>query len=251
MRRSFDAGDINPILNNPEVLPAITLPGIDHLDVTEQVSDPRNVLLMAEGGGILFCQHEPGIYELHTNFLPGYRGRYVLRTSIAAYRWMFTCTDAMVLLTRVPAFNKGADLFARIAGFTCEFERTACWPTLEGACDMRFFALRYDDWVRKTPDLADSGRAFHDRFEQERARLGHTEPRNHPDDEAHELHAGACAEMLYGGQPEKAVALYNRWARFSGYGTIALIGRNPLVIDIGDGLLFVRDGTFTVLKVGA
>jgi hypothetical protein len=57
-------------------------------------------------------------------------------------------------------------------------------------------------------------------------------------------------EMLLGGQPEKAVMLYNLWARFAGYGIIGLISRNPLVIDMGEALIHVRpaEQTFKVIQ---
>src|SRR5882724_9813525 len=76
--RSFDAADINPILNDPSILPSVTIPGIEVIDAAPIVADPRNVLLMAEGGGILFIADEPAIYEVHTNFLPKFRGRHAI-----------------------------------------------------------------------------------------------------------------------------------------------------------------------------
>lgn len=243
--RSFDAADINPIINHPEILPSITVPGIDHLDAAPLLADPRNVLLMAEGGGVLFCQIEPGIYEVHTNFLPEHRGRNAIRSSLAAYRWMFTHSDCMVLHTRVPAFNEAAEKFCGIVGATKEFERKSAWPTKDGAVDLSFWSLRYDDWARDAKCLIESGQDFHAQLNEERRRHGYNpEQAAHPDDECHDRYVGACAEMVYGGQPEKAVALYNRWARFAGYGLITLVSRSPVVIDIGDALLQIGDGTF-------
>lgn len=249
IRRSFDAGEINPILNDPDVYASIMVPGLERFDATSLVTDPRNVLLMAEGGGILFCQHEPGIYEVHTNFLSAHRGRAAIIASLEAYRWMFTRTDAMILLTRVPAPNKAANKFCRIVGATLEFERKSVWPTNDGNVDLNFYALRYDDWVRKTPDLMKSGQAFHDRLETERERLDHPTP-IHPDEDCHNLHVGACAEMIYGGQPEKAVVLYNRWARFVGfncYKPIALVSKSPVLIDISQAILQIGEGDFKVI----
>lgn len=249
IRRSFDASEINAIINDPDVFAFVTVPGLDRIDATELVADPRNVLIMAEGGGVLFLWQEPGIYEVHTNFLKAHRGLHALGVSLAAYRWMFTHTDCMTLLTRVPAFNKAADRFCAIVGATKEFERKAVWPTKNGPVDMAFWSLRYDDWIKQTPDLIASGRAFHDRLDAEFARHGVERQNAHADEDCHDLHAGAAAEMIYGGQPEKAVILYNRWARFAGYGLIALIARNPLVVDIGDAILQVLDGqTFKAIK---
>jgi hypothetical protein len=247
LTRTFDPGDVNPILNHLEVLPLISVPGIETIDVTALITDPRNVFLMARGGCIGFCIQEPGLYEVHTNFLPVYRGRNAIRASLAAYRWMFTHTDCMALQTRVPAFNRAAEWFCAMVGATREFERKAVWPTADGLVDMSFWSLRYDDWVRKTPALSMSGRAFHQRLEAERIRHGVSEPL-HADEDCHDRYVGACVEMVYGGQPEKAVVLYNRFATFAGYQPISLIARSPLVIDIGEALLQVNDSSFKVIK---
>lgn len=235
-------------MNEPEILEQIAAPGAASLDLTPLLADARNVLLMAQGGGIFFNWHEAGLYEVHTNFLPEYRGKHAFQASLAAYRWMFTRTDCMALLTRVPATNRGARMFCGAVGATREFDRKAIWPTKHGLVDVSFWALRYDDWVRKTPSLSEIGREFHARLDAEFAR--HRALRGeHPDDEWHDRHVGACVEMIYGGQPEKGVVLYNRWARFAGYGMIGIAAHNPLLIDIGDALLQVIDGSsFKVLK---
>ncbi len=218
------------------------MPGVEHIDLSPLLVDHGNVLLMAEGGGILFNWHEasPGggafLYEVHTNFLKPYRGRHAIRVSRNAYRWMFTHTDCMALLTKVPAFNKAADWFCGFVGATKEFERKAAWPTKDGPVDLAFWALRYDDWVRKCPEVVESGRKFHALLDEEFARLDKTEP-NHADDECHDRHVGACVEMIYGGQPDKGIILYNRWARFAGYAEIGMVSRSPLVLDIGTALL--------------
>lgn len=247
VRRSFDAADINPILNDPSVFPFISFPGDETYDATPLVSDPRNVLMMGQGGGILFVQQEPGIYEVHTNFLEGHRGRNAVRASLAAYRYVFCHTDCMTLLTRVPAFNKGADLFCRLVGAKLEFERAKAWPAKDGPVDLKFYALRFNDWIWQTPSLALSGRRFHDRLNVERDRLGKPHPEDHPDDECHDIAVGCCAEQIYGGQLEKAVILYNSWSRFAGYGTISLVSREPAIIDLGSELIQVADGNFKVL----
>lgn len=248
IRRSFDASEINAVLNDPSVFGSIELPGsvLGELDVSPVVANPANVLLMAEGGGIIFSQQEPGIYDFHTSFMPNFRGRNAIRSSLEAYRWMFTHTDCMILQTKVPAFNKAAVLCCRIIGATREFDRKNTWPTVPPA-DMSYWTLRYDDWVRQTPELVASGRAFHLRLDEEFARHKALHD-NHPDEECHDRHVGICVETIYAGQPEKAVVLYNRWARFAGYGQIAMVSRSPLLIDIGTALLMVENDNFKVIQ---
>lgn len=248
IRRSFDASDINPVLNDPSVFEAIKLPGVvaGELDVTPVIANPMNVLLMTEGGGIIFAQQEGGIYDVHTAFLEKHRGRHAIRASLEAYRWMFTHTDCMVLQTRVPRFNKAAEKFCRIVGATFEFCRPRTWAS-EPPSDQSYWSLKYDDWVRRCPDVVVSGCTFHQRLDEEFARHKALHD-NHPDEECHDRYVGACAETIYAGQPEKAVILYNRWAMFAGYGLIRLVSRSPLLIDIGSALLMVEGDNFKVIQ---
>lgn len=252
IHRSFDADDINPILNDPRVFESIKLPGMTtDIDATPIVTNPSNVLLMAEGGGIIFAQQEGGIYDVHTAFLKPERnktgGPHIRNVCEQAYRWIFTHTDCMVLQTRIPAFNRAAIIFAPLVGWRFEFERKGVWPTDQGPVDMSYFSLRYEEWVRRDQEFVDSGRKFHQRLDEEFARHKALHD-NHPDDEAHDRYVGACIQTILAGQPEKAVVLYNRWAAFSGYGPIAMVSRSPLLIDIGTALLMVENDNFKVIQ---
>jgi hypothetical protein len=237
------------------VLRLIAVQSVEALDLAPFVADHRNVLLMSEGGGIFFAADAtvvdpwPGRYEVHTNFLKAYRGRNVIRASLNAYRWMFTRTDCMTLLTKVPSFNKAAEWFCKHVGATKEFTRANAWPDPANPCDVSYWSMSYDSWVRNNTDVLETGRKFHARLDEEFARHGKTD--NHPEDEAHDRYVGACVEMIYGGQPEKGIILYNRWARFTNYSQIDLLTRDPLVIDIGTALLEVdaANATFKAIVV--
>lgn len=254
VRRSFDAEEINGILNDPSVFKYAAHEGIQSFDVAPLLADTRNVLLMADHGGMIFHWQALGVYHVHTNFLKvprGYSGpgTYVLNACRAAYRWMFTQTDCITLLTLIPAHNRAASMFAPLAGWTREFERKSIWPSVEdGVVDMSFLALRYDDWVRKTPELMISGREFHEQLEREFERHG-AQDKKHPDEDCHDLHVGACFEMIRGGQLDKAVILYNRWAQFAGYGPIEIVSHQPTVLNIGTALIQIYGDTFKVVKV--
>lgn len=251
-REMESATEINRILNDPSVFPEVSIPDQQPFDVSPLITDPRYVFLRAEGGVIVFTPDiEPtsGIYEVHTNFLAGYRGKHAIDASLAAYRWMFTHTNCMMLQTRVPAFNKAAEAFCRSVGAWLWFERREVWPSKDGNVDLKFFALPILDWMRKHKEpLIDSGKAFHARLEEEYKRLDFVHD-PHPDEESHDLNVGVCAEMVYGGEPEKGALLYNRWARIAGYRMINIISRNPLVIDVGEAILHVTGNTFKVLQV--
>jgi hypothetical protein len=236
------------------VFPFVAEMGTKSIDVSPLIQDTSNVLLMAEGGGILFICSEPGVYEVHTAFLKPDRatqsqnGPHIRNVCLAAYRWMFTHTDCLTLITRMPAHNRALAVFSPLVGWVKEFERKAIWCTQGGELvDVAFATIRYSDWVRKTPELMESGKWFHHRLDEEAARLGHTEPR-HADEECHDLHVGACVEMIYGGMVDKALMLYNGWAHWAGYGAISLVTRNPFLLDIGDALLHLTGDDFRVLK---
>jgi hypothetical protein len=254
IRRSFNASDINPILNDPYVFESIKLPGMKpgDVDASAIIENPNNVLLMAERGGIIFGQLEPGIYDVHTAFLKPERksdgaGPHIRNACLTAYRWMFTHTDCMILQTKIPAFNRAAIIFAPLLGWRFEFERKGVWPTDDGNIDMSFFSLNYENWVRKDETLVKIGQAFHLRLDEEFIRRG-VLPDSHPDEECHDRYVGACAQMIFGGQPEKAIVLYNRWARFAGYGQITMTNRSPLTIDIGTAILSLTGEDFEVVS---
>lgn len=256
VQRSFDAAEANRIINDPSVFPDVALPGTKTIDLAPIVAEPANVLMMAEGGAILFlADMEPGVYNVHTAFLKDFRGDHAVAASREAYRWMFTNTNCWILQTQIPAFNKPAAMAANAVGFERAFERKNVWPTDEkgGLCDLYFYEMPLDAWMHNAaPELIESGKQFHITLDAERARLGHKDigiAGKHPDEDCHDLRAGACLEMVYGGQPVKAVVLYNRWARFAGYGQISLLQEAPLVIDIGDAVLVINDKSFKVIKV--
>ena len=262
LRRTFDASEVNSILNHESVFPFVTLPGFKSLDVTplieekDQIGNYRHVALMADRGCILFCQIEPGIYEVHTNFIrvkhgerKGTEGAYVKAAILESYRWMFTHTDCMVLQGKIPAFNRALRIFAPLVGWQVEFERKNIWPHKSELVDVQFVSLRYDDWLRKTDDLAETGREFHERLDDEfeRHKVAH---QPHPEELCHDKAVGACCEMMFGGQIAKAIIVYNRWARFAGYRTIELIVGNHsdvLLLDIGDAVLQLMPNDFKAL----
>lgn len=230
IQREFTADRLNAIVNHPEVHPWVALPGQGDLDLSGAVADQRNILLMSDAGGILFVFHEQGIYEAHSQFLPEARGRQALRVMREAFRWMFTATPCMEILTQVPVHNRAAALFARHCGGTLEFTRENAWMTADGPIAVEYFALRYGDWVRSAPGLVESGEAFHDRLKAGMKAAGFPDA-DHPEDKAHDRYVGATYEMISAGQVAKGITLYCRWARFTGHPPIAMVG--PNILDVG------------------
>jgi hypothetical protein len=235
--RDLHVERLNAVVNDPSVRPWVGAPG-GALDMTAAVADPRNVLLMGEGGGFLFVQHEPGIYEIHSQFVQGARGRNVLQAAADAQFWMFTRTDCERIVTRVPDGNVAAEALTRRHGGEFMFHRDNAWLGSSGLVGCRYYAKTYEQWVRGEDRLIVIGHEFHERLEAAKIAKGATTV-IHEDDEAHDRYVGATCEMIRRGLIDKGIALYNRWARLAGYETIALIAVNPPVIDIRDALIAV------------
>jgi hypothetical protein len=234
LSRTQDASFLNEVANDDAVRP--WLGGEGALDLAGTVGNPANVALVNSHGGFVFICHEATSYELHTLFRPEGRGAGVLPAAEEAFRWLFVNTDCLEILTKVPAGNRAADLLARRAGFVPIFTRDAAWP--DGSA-VTYFALTVDAWRARDSALAPAGHDFHTLIETAKAAAGSALP-THPDDEAHDRAAGAAVLMTLAGNPEKAVWLYNRWARFAGYQTIEIVSASPVVIDVRDALVTVR-----------
>lgn len=244
--RTFDAEFVNGILNHPAVHPYISLPNQGYLDSGAILENQENVCLASEYGCFILIRLEPGVYEVHTNFLPEGRGQHALKAAADGFTYMFTHTDCMEILTKVPQANSAAHRFSNACGFAFEFT-SGQWEYPTGPTPMDHYAMRYWDWVKKADQLRLSGEWFHDLLHAEKTRNGVTES-SHPDDPAHDRYVGACVEMIKAGNVDKGIFLYNRWARFAGYSTVRVVAKSPLIIDIRDSLLLVSGDNFEVLK---
>lgn len=238
IERVFDAERINAVCNHPGVRPWLG-GGTGALDFTGILNDRRNVLLMVDGGGVLFHFQEPTIYEAHTQFVPEVRGSAALRATLDAIEWMFLNTDCLEILSKAPHDNPAAKRWAQLSGGKLRFVRHDCWDGAQGPCGIDFFGLTLEDWIeRNATMLYSEGRRFH-------AAL----PDNgtHAEDSAHDCAVGTSLLMAQHGQLIKAVVLYNRWARFAGYSEIKLVSMEPPVIDLGTCSVKLVGDTLEVL----
>jgi hypothetical protein len=246
IRRERHARNLNRLLNHPSVYPWVHGPTEGPLDLTGAVLNPNNVLLMGQFGGLLFQQHQQGLYEVHSQCYPEGRGEWMVGFVKSCLMWMFTRSDAVEIMTRCPKGNYAARALAKTIGGRYEFTNPRGWVKDGQTISADIFALRIQDWMRTAPGLEERGRWFHDLLEGEYERLGKAEPQ-HPDDPGHDRYVGAACEMILGGQPDKAVIFYNRWAMLADYATIRIASRSPLALDIRESILIVRpDGQFYV-----
>lgn len=210
-------------------------------DLAPLVSNPLNYTFVNDHGGFIFHYLGGQQYELHTLFRPGGRGRDALLSAAWAFRYLFTRTDGLEIVTKAAATNPAADFMARRAGFRELFRRAQAYA--DGS-DLTYFTLSFDEWRGLDATLVDEGHAFHEMIEAAKATQGSALP-THPDDEAHDRAAGASALMAKAGQHQKAVWTYNRWALFAGYQTIELIALN--LIDVRDAVLDASGGELRVI----
>lgn len=242
--REFSAERINAVVNHQDVRPWVGGTGL--LDLSQVVANQSNVLLMGDGGGFLLVQQEPSIYEVHSQFLPEARGESVVQAALDASRYMFTRTDCVEIRTKVPAGNVAAAALTRRMGWEFQFERANAWQTPGGFSSVRYYAKTINQWANTAPGIADTGHWFHEKLEAAKIAAGSAMP-VHDDDEAHDRYVGATCEMISAGQIAKGLNFYRRWAPFAGYAPILVIATNPVVIDIQDAILAIRDNDFEVI----
>ncbi len=243
--RSFDAKRLNEIVNDPAVYPWVRGPVEGTIDLTFAVENPANVLLVGEHGAMLLIQLQQGLFEAHTQVLPIGRGQWAADFAKACVFWMFTRTACFELMTRCPHGNLGARALARCVGGKKLFTNPRGWTKDGKTIPADIFGITIQDWLLTAKGLEERGHWFHERLAAEYRKLGRKEA-PHPDDDTHDRYVGMACEMFLGGQAEKAVILYNRWAVMADYAPIALVSRNPVAIDIVDATIVVRGDGFYV-----
>jgi hypothetical protein len=202
------------IANHPKVFAAIAMRGQQRVEFG--AAWPSLLGLEFEGGGWLLQQHMVGYYEVHTLFLP--KTRNVREKAKEAMRHVFCATDALELVTRIPADLPHALALAKAMGFTERFTRKAAWPREDGDVDVTYLGLTVDEWARNSDEMRTLGEQVH-------AQIDAVDPVQHADDPIHDAYVGLGAACGMAGQPEKGAWLYNRWAVFAGY--------QPVVMDDG------------------
>lgn len=245
LERHATSERLNEIVNHSSIYPWIKGQHTGPLDLTNFVANPNNVCLVGEHGSVIFQKHQPGVYEFHTCVFPEGRGQWMLDGARCAFRWMFTKTDAFELMTKCPDGNLASKAGARAVGCIQSFRTGPVWPTENGLIPVDVWTMVIQHWVKNTPELAEIGKIFHDKLHEKYEKMGKTEPL-HDEDDMHNRHVGAIAEMILNGQVNKAVLFYNRWAVMSGYQSISIASYEP-VIDIFESKLRVRDGDFEIV----
>lgn len=244
--RTVNAALLNRVANDPAVRPWLSceemgVPADAPIDLSEAIRDLSNVALVTNGGGFLLHARGGGDYEVHSMFLPEARSGTVAAMR-AGMDYMFTRTDCQKLITKVPDDNKAAANLAAAGGFKPVFRREAVW----NGGGVSYQALTIDDWAMANAGLEADGEWFHRKLEEAKKAAGSELP-IHGHDEAHERAVGAAVRMIRAGNVAKGVAFYNRWARLAGCPEIGLLSMTPVVLDVVDAVIELRDGDMEIL----
>jgi hypothetical protein len=241
---------LNRMANHPDIEPTFRADAVGRLDFSGIIHSPRVRVLMGEHGGMIFQEHMDGFWECHTMVRKEGRGRWTIAMVRECLKWIFSRTQAVEIVTRVPRGNLGALALVRAIGGVYEFTNRNGWMIDGEKIPADIYSMHISQWIREAPGLIERGQWFHKRLESEYARLGvHEKP--HPDDVSHDRQVGAAVEMILGGQPMKGLIFYNRWAVVAGYMPVTLLGLNPITIDIHDSIIVVRENDFGVLSCRA
>lgn len=243
--RQLDAKFVNRVINDPSVYEWIRGPLKGEIDVSPLVEDISNVLLTGEHGCMMFIHQQPGLYDMHTQMLPSGRGKWCLKFTREALRWMFTRTTAVELTTRVPSGNLGALALVRANRLTPEFILEKGWFYHDKPIPATSYSIRIQDWIRHFGP-AEAGKWFVDKLSAEYLRNGINI--TNPLPEAYHAQIGAAVEMIFGGQKEKGVVFYNRWASMAGATPIKIITLSPLVIECQGAIIKFRPNDFWIMS---
>lgn len=126
MIRCFDAGQVNEIINHPEIRPYVAGEGV--LDAGPLVSDLRNVCLVDGACGAIFAWRGPGVFEGHSFFRT--RGAFsVGRRMLAEMHGEY---GARLIWGLTPVENRRARMFNRLIGMRSQ----GVMDTPDGACEL-------------------------------------------------------------------------------------------------------------------
>lgn len=178
VERATSAERINAILNHPDVRPWIVSDDTKPLDLSMVVNDRAHYFLIGPRQTVLCFRIMLGIYEFHVAALPDGRGREMVEFAEAAETVMFTQTDAVELMTRIPLTHRASEGLAKIRGFTPRWERPSCLFRGQNVA-YRVWSKTLQEWIEDY-DIAE-----------------------------------VVAAMSDAGQIVKATAWHNRWAALS------------------------------------
>ena len=225
IERHFDAEALNRTVNDPSVYPWVRGGTTGRLDLGVVAANPANVLLVGEHGSMLYTPMAPGLWELHTQVVRAGRGAWALGLATACLEWMFTRTDAMEILTRVPKGNIAALAGARVLGMQHAWTAERGWVLRDIPVPAGIWTLTLQSWL--AGPLAGGLDADARRFVDVVAAADDPPP----EDAIRPL--GFLLATIRGRQVGKGCVMLNRWAAIAGFAPAFVANAEPLVVSVG------------------
>jgi hypothetical protein len=234
-----DARFLNRLFNHPDIRPWVADANEGTLDLAPVID--KGVALIGEHGATCYFRLFDGGWEVHTAVLPEGRGDWAKKFAAASVRKMFTATDAVEILTRVPQGHIAAKALTLATGFRAQFETPAECLFRGERVPATIYNLMLQDWWLRDGSVEGRGIAFHKWLNQQIGREGEA----HPIDSIHNRIVGVCLEMIEAGRHRKAVVFYNRHALLVRHAPVVLVNETPVQIKFDAGIL-TFDGEFRV-----
>jgi hypothetical protein len=127
LHRDTTGEEANRIVNHPDVRPSFTSVPDKELDFRPLANDPNTLILVGDPplGTFVFYRIMPGVFEAHGASLPEGRGEWTDRFARHCLYFLFTGTDCIEILTRVPQGHLPTATLVRQLGFTWRWSRPA------------------------------------------------------------------------------------------------------------------------------
>jgi hypothetical protein len=234
IERVRNADRINEILNHPGVRPWVADASEGIIDISEKAANSDNVILVGRYGGFVVFKYWLGLYECHTAVLPEGRGSWAKEFAEAGAHFMFTRTDCVEIMTRVPEGHVGAAALTRSMGFEFQFSTPPETLFRGRRVSCSIYSLSLQRWAMRQSE--DKGREFHDWLNAQVKDQG--DP--HEPDPWHNRIIGVVVDMARGRQTAKGVTWYNRWAVAARHPPIYLINHDPPQIRFDAGILTLQ-----------
>jgi hypothetical protein len=226
------------VLNAPEVREYVADMGDGYIDISSIVENPSTVLLAGEHGIFLLSKYYEGAYEVHSAVLRQGRGVWAKRAAEAVLHFMFTQTDCIEVITRVPQGHIAAKALTEAVGFHHHFTTPPECLFRSEKVPCHVYLLILMDWAMRAPGLEERGAQFHAWLNKQV-----TKGIPHDEDPAHNRVVGCALDMMMAGQIKKALIWYDRWALAARHPMISLVGENPPQVRFDAGILtFAEDG---------
>lgn len=255
IERQNSATLFNAMWNEPSIRPHIGAGYLGEggtIDWSAPIADPKNFFFLGDHGGIAFIHTIDAVWEVHLGVLPTGRGEWARLFVAAATQEMFTKTPMIEVFARCPRSNVFVRKMAERLGWTYELTRPFGFSAQDGnpvAADI--FRLGLLDWILVAPGLADRGRWFLKKLQREYERFNiHTDEVRLS--EPMYRYIGAFIELIFGGNPDSAIAIFNkRFCLYSGWSPVELMEVTPrIVVRVNKAVLFFREQDFYLHSVG-